>query len=81
MAEIALRSFLKSKIVGLAAIARSRIRQRSRLLWVGAADANTKLFHLRANGRRRKNYIPVINTDAGQLLTEEDKHVELHRHF
>jgi hypothetical protein len=81
IAEIALRKFLKLKIVGLAAISRSRIRQRSRVTWVGAADANTKLFHLRANGRRRKNYVPLIITDDAHLTTEEDKHGELFRHF
>lgn len=81
LAEIALRQFLKQKIVGLAAISRTRIMQRSRVTWVGAADANTKLFHLKANGRRRKNFIPVIQTGSAHLTTEEDKHKELFRHF
>ncbi|KAM0855649.1 hypothetical protein ACQ4PT_049622 [Festuca glaucescens] len=81
LAEIALRQFLKQKIVGLAAISHTRIRQRSRVTWVGATHANTKLFHLKANGRRRKNFIPVIQTGSAHLTTEEDKHEELFQHF
>ena len=81
LAELALRHFLKQKITGLAAIARTRIRQRSRVRWVGAADTNSKLFHLRANGRRRKNFIPSLQTEEAVLTVEEDKHQELFRHF
>ena len=46
IAELALRQFLKQKLLGLAAIARTRIRQRSRVLWAGVANANPKLFHM-----------------------------------
>jgi hypothetical protein len=50
--EKQLRSFLKSKLLGIAAIDRIKWRQRSRITWIREGDANTKLFHLRANGRR-----------------------------
>ena len=60
LTEIALRHVLKMKVLGLAAIARSPIRQRSQVP-LGATDANSKLFHLRSNDRRRNNFIPVLN--------------------
>lgn len=50
IAEIALRVFLKHKVLGLAAVQRIRIRQRSRLLWLRAGDAHSKLFFIKANG-------------------------------
>ena len=55
-AEWALRRFLKARLLGLAALERIRWRQRSRITTIKASDASSKLFHLRANGRRRKNY-------------------------
>nr|XP_040252072.1 uncharacterized protein LOC120969066 [Aegilops tauschii subsp. strangulata] len=81
IAEIGLRHYLKRKLLGLAAIQRIRIRQRSRVLWLRAGDANSRLFHIKANGRRRRNYIPLLQTDHGQFTTQADKHAELHKHF
>lgn len=48
--ERKLRKELKLKLLGLAAVERMRWRQRSRLTWIRVGDANTKLFHIRANG-------------------------------
>lgn len=81
LAEIGLRQHLKMKLLGLAAIQRIRIWQRSRILWLRAGDADSKLFHIKANGRRRRNFIPLLQTDDSQLTTMVDKHRELHRHF
>jgi hypothetical protein len=50
----------KAKILGLASVRRTQLRQRSWLTWIKAGDANIKLFHLRANGRQRKNFIPAL---------------------
>jgi hypothetical protein len=47
----------------------------------GVADANMKLFHLRANVHWSNNYGSVIITDDAHLTTEEDKHGELFRYF
>jgi hypothetical protein len=41
-------------------------------IWCG--DANTKLFHIRASARRRKNYIHCLHMDEGiALLTMRKK--------
>jgi hypothetical protein len=59
-AETIERRTTKDKILALAAVRKLRIRQRSRLTWIKSGDANTKLFHLRVNARRRKNFIPSL---------------------
>jgi hypothetical protein len=59
-AETIERRTAKDKILALAAVRKLRIRQRSRLTWIKSGDANTKLFHLRVNARRRKNFIPSL---------------------
>lgn len=48
-----LRKLLKARLLGIAALERIRWRQRSRLTGIKCGDANTQLFHLRANGRPR----------------------------
>jgi hypothetical protein len=58
--EVGVRKRAKQRILAFSALRRIKIRQRSRLTWIRTGDANTKLFHLRATGRRRKNYIPVL---------------------
>ena len=65
IAERRLRISLRSKILGIAAINKTRIRQRARLASIKLGDANSRLFHLRANGRRRKKIIPLLSTANG----------------
>jgi hypothetical protein len=45
-------------------------RQRSRIRWLWDGDANTKLFHVMANGQRIKNVIPAINL-GDELITDQ----------
>jgi hypothetical protein len=40
--------------------------------WLKDGDANTKLFHAVANGRRVKNFIPAIR-HAGELITNQQR--------
>jgi hypothetical protein len=49
--ELDLRRRLKIHSTGLAAIEKSRIKQRSRLTYIHCGDANTKLFHIRTSAR------------------------------
>jgi hypothetical protein len=71
--ELELRRHLKARSIGLAAIEKARIRQKSRLTYILCGDANTKFFHIHASSRRRKNYIHCLHTDEGMVFTHEDK--------
>ena len=71
--ELDLHHRLKARSMGLAAIEKTRIRQRSRLTYIRCGDANTKFFHIRASARRRKNYIHYLYTDEGIAIAHEEK--------
>jgi len=71
--ELHLCRRLKVRSMELAAIEKSRIRQRSRLTYIRCGDANTKFFHIRASARRRKNYIHCLHTDEGIAIAHEEK--------
>lgn len=76
-----LRRHLKSCYLGHLTVQKIKMRQRSRLIWIKTADANTKLFHIRVNDRRRRNYIQQLQTQAGLAITRADKEKELLEHF
>jgi choline dehydrogenase-like flavoprotein len=63
----------KNKILGLAAVNKIRIHQRSRLAWIRVGDMNTKLFHLRANARWRRNHIPTLIHGYTTCITHDAK--------
>lgn len=65
-----LRRTLKQLVLGLASLERTIARQKSRITWLQEGDTNTRLFHLVANGRRMKNYIPSLNVE-GQIITDQ----------
>ena len=46
--------------------------QRSRITWLKEGDANTKFFQAFANGRRAKNFIPLIK-HGDQVITNPDR--------
>ena len=48
-------------------------KQRAKFRALKEGDANTKFFHARASGRRRKNQIATITVDGVQLITHQDK--------
>ena len=79
--ELHLCRRLKARSTGLAAIEKSRIRQRARLTYIRCGDANTKFFHTRANARRRKNYIHCLHTDGGIAVAYQDKEKVIQDYF
>jgi hypothetical protein len=72
---------LKSRILGLAFIEKCRARQRSRFTWLRMGDANTKLFHLMANARKRKNFIHSIQSENGLAVSQAEKQQAVYNHF
>ena len=79
--ELHLCRRLKARSTGLAAIEKSRIRQRSRLTYIRCGDANTKFFHNRANACRRKNYIHCLHTDEGIAVAHYEKEKVIRDYF
>jgi hypothetical protein len=71
----------KNKTLALAAVRKIRIRQRSHLTWIRVGNTNTKLFHLQANARRRRNYITNLYHDGSTHITHEAKAVALEDFF
>jgi hypothetical protein len=71
--ERGLRQMLKTKLLGFAAVDRMTWRQRSRITWLREGDANTRFFHLRANGPRRKNDIPTLAGPCGAVFDHTKK--------
>ncbi|KAM0871590.1 hypothetical protein ACQ4PT_039274 [Festuca glaucescens] len=79
--ERAMLHQLKCSYLGLLSIQKIKLRQRSRLTWIRLGDANTKLFHARANGRRRKVHIQSLASATGTAITSKDKEEVLLQHF
>jgi hypothetical protein len=45
------------------------------LRWLKEGDANTRLFHAVANGRRTKNFIPSV-TVGDEIITNHERILE-----
>lgn len=79
--ELEFRKRINLKYQGLLVIEKIKAKQRSRLTNIRTADANTKLFYIRANGRKRKKHIQALQTDNGFVVTHKDKAKEIYDHF
>lgn len=79
--EISLRKLAKDRILGMAVLRRVKIRQRSRLTTMRVGDANSRLFHLHATSRRRKNHIPALVHMGTTYTAQKQKAAVLHSHF
>ena len=76
-----LKRDLKMRILGLSAVEKLRAKQQSRLTAIKAENANSKLFYLRINGRKRKNFIQSLHTDRGMVTDHKEKEQHIHDHF
>lgn len=79
--EVALRRSLKCKCLGLASLARTIARQRSRMLFLADEDANTKFFHLQACHRSRKQHIASLKVQGIDLNPNEQMEEAVDDHF
>lgn len=79
--EWELHRTLKARLLGIAAVEKIMWRQRLTISKIKASDASSKLFHLRANGRRRKNHIPVLRGQNGDVNEHKLKEELLFNHF
>jgi mannosylglycoprotein endo-beta-mannosidase len=71
--EAWLRKTLKVSLLGLASLECTIARQRSwKKRWLQEGDANTRLFHAVANGRRTKNFIATV-TVGEEIIMEQDR--------
>jgi hypothetical protein len=80
-AELALMKTLKLRILGRAAIEKTRARQKSRITWLRKGDANTKYFHLMANLRKQRNHILALQVDNSMVFSEKEKQQAVFSHF
>jgi hypothetical protein len=71
--ELLLKNSLKKHSLALASLQRTIARLRSRISWLREGDANTKLFHLHARHRKRKNFIAKIIDGERICTSHEDK--------
>ena len=76
-----LRARLKRRVISLAALERARKKQCSRIANLKEGDANTKFFHHRINGRRRKNHIHRLKHDQGWVTEHDAKEKLIQDHF
>lgn len=79
--EIRLKRDLKARFLALTAVEKLRAKQASRLLHIRAQEANAKLFYIQANGRRRKNAIHSLESEAGVCYSHEEKAQALFSHY
>ncbi len=69
--ECTLRPRLKVRFEELCLLEEIKWKQRSRVQWLKAGDANTKFFHIKANRRRSQNFISQLS-DGSALLSPQD---------
>lgn len=79
--EIELRRDMKLQCLGLASLERTIARQRSRIRELREGDANTRYFHLKARGRRRKTHIANVRIGEATATTPSDLAQAFHDHF
>lgn len=72
---------LKQWTLGLASLARTIARQRSRLTFLREGDANTRFFHLQACHRGRKSWIGRLWIDQAEVIDMPQIAQGLYEHY
>lgn len=72
-AELWLMNSLKKHSLALTSLNRTIARSRSRIGWLREGDANTKLFHMHARSRKKKNFITKLVSNGEVHTSLEDK--------
>ena len=67
------RLMLKMNRLGIAAIQRTKWRQRSRIQWLKEGDTNTRFFHAKASARRRKGFIHRVEYEGAVHTEQKEK--------
>ena len=67
--EAALRKALKLRVLGLASLARTIARQRSRLLFLVEGDANTRFYHLQTCHRSHNSRIDSLRVQGLEVVS------------
>jgi len=80
-AEMRIKTKLKKRILGWAVIEKARKRQCARATNLKEGNANTRYFHLRANGRRWKNFIQRLRVGQGWAVSHQQKQDIVLEHF
>jgi hypothetical protein len=80
--EVQLRRDLKTRVLGLTAVERTRHRQTSHMIWLKEGDACTHFFYLKANSRSRKKFIPYLKNNIGDYVwSHNEKEQVLYEYF
>lgn len=79
--ELNLQQKLKRRILGLEVVERVRRKQASHITNIKLGDANTKYFHRRVNGRKKKNYIQRLKQGSIWVFNYEEKVNIIQDHF
>jgi hypothetical protein len=79
--ETELRTELKFKCLGVALLARTIARQRSRILHLKEGDTNTCYYQLQACHRSRKSFIDKLFHQGRTFVQEEQKAKAIFQHF
>src|SRR6185503_11447916 len=80
-AEILLRRDVKHRFLAMTAVEKLRAKQQSRISFLRAGEANSKLFFMAINGRKRKNFIQSLETSHGMVHLHKDREQEIYNHF
>jgi len=71
--ELWFKNNLKKHSLALASLKRTMAHLRSRISWLKDGDANTRLFHLHARHRKRRNFIGKLITGERICTSHEEK--------